>query len=123
MSEARPSGRDLLTIVMVGGGLGFLGAVGIYFEPAEPYPGFITIAGTLNGVAIALLITTVVTHSSTLLRSVVWGGSFGLLTSLTVFLAKGGWASWDAPYVVPTAVVIGAVLGPVVRWVRRKELL
>ena len=104
---------------MVGGGLGFISAVGIYFDPAEPYPGFITIAGTLNGLATALLITTVVTHSSTVLRSVAWGALFGLLQGLIVFFAKGGWTSLDAPFVVPTVVAIGAVLGPVVRWANR----
>jgi hypothetical protein len=31
--------------------VGFLGAVGIVFESAEPYRGFIVVAGTLSGVA------------------------------------------------------------------------
>jgi len=109
-----------LTVLRVGGGLGFITAVGIYFEPAEPYPGFITIAGTLLGVTIALLITTVITHASTVLQSVAWGVLFGLLPSLMVFFSKGGWTSWDAPFVVPTAIGIGAILGPVVRWASRR---
>jgi hypothetical protein len=44
----------------------------------------------------------------------------GLLDSAAVFLAKGAWASWDAPIVVPTGVVTGMILGPVVRWLRRR---
>ena len=110
------------TIAIVGAGLGFVGAVGIYFAPGEPYPGFITVAGTLLGVTIALLVTTVVTRASTLLHSIAWGALFGLLPSLTVFFAKGGWTSWDAPFVVPTAVGTGAVLGLVVRWLSRRAI-
>ncbi len=108
------------TVAIVGAGLGLLGAVGIYFDPGEPYPGVITVAGTLLGVTIALLVATVVTHASTFLHSIAWGALFGLLPSLTVFFAKGGWASWDAPFVVPTAVVTGAVLGLMVRWLSRR---
>ena len=37
----------MLKISGVGAAVGFLGAVGIYFEPQEPYPGYITLAGTL----------------------------------------------------------------------------
>ena len=54
---------DMLKVAAVGAALGFLGAVGIYFAPEEPYPGYITVAGTLSGVIIALLITTVVTRN------------------------------------------------------------
>ena len=111
--------NELLKVVAAGSGLGFLGAVGIYFDPAEPYPGFITAAGTLSGATIALLITTVVTRSSSLLQCLGWGALFGLLASATVFLAKGGWTSWDAPFVVPTCIVTGAILGPIVKFLRR----
>ncbi len=112
--------RDKLRIAAVGATLGFLGAVGIYFAPEEPYPGNITAAGTLGGATIALLITTVVTNNTTVFSSICWGAVFGLLTSTAVFLAKGGWTSWDAPFVVPTGVVTGVILGPVVRWLSRK---
>ena len=106
----------MLKAAVAGAVLGFLGAVGIYFEPGEPYPGFITVAGTLSGATIALLIKTAVTRNSLLVQSLSWGVVFGLLVSVPVFLAKGGWTSWDAPFVVPTGVVTGAILGPVIRW-------
>ncbi len=44
----------------------------------------------------------------------------GLLASAAVFLAKGAWASWDAPFVVPTGMVTGAILGPAIRWLCRR---
>ncbi len=111
----------MLKVACVGAALGFLGAVGIYFEPEEPYPGFITLAGTLSGITIALLITTVVKHSSSLGQCLGWGAAMGLLASVPVFLAKGGWTSWDAPFVVPTGIVTGAILGPVIRRLCRRR--
>ena len=63
----------MLKISGVGAALGFLGAVGIYFEPQEPYPGYITLAGSLFGVTTALLITTVVTRDSSLGQCLLWG--------------------------------------------------
>ncbi|MEE8169938.1 MAG: hypothetical protein V3T70_05265 [Phycisphaerae bacterium] len=105
----------MLKIAGVGAILGFLGAVGIYFAPEEPYPGYITLAGTLFGVTIALLITTVVTRNSSLGQCIGWGAAMGLLASAPVFLAKGAWTSWDAPFVVPTAIVTGVILAPTIR--------
>ncbi len=110
----------MVKVVVVGAMLGFLGAVGIYFEPEEPYPGYITLAGTLSGVTIALLITTVVTRQSSVGQSLVWGAVMGLLASSAVFLAKGAWTSWDAPFVVPMGIVTGIILGPAIRWLRRR---
>ena len=111
-----------LKIALAGSALGFLGAVGIYFAPGEPYPGFITAAGTLSGVTIALLITSVVTRGSSLVQCLGWGALFGLLASATTFLAKGGWESWDAPFVVPTCILTGVILGPIVRSFRRRAV-
>ncbi len=110
----------MLKVACVGATLGFLGAVGIYFAPEEPYPGFITLAGTLSGVTIALLITTVVKHNSSLGQCLGWGAAMGLMASATVFLAKGAWTSWDAPFVVPTGIVTGAILGLAIRWLCRR---
>jgi hypothetical protein len=110
----------LKKVSVAGAALGFLGAVGIYFEPEEPYPGYITIAGTLGGVIIALLITPLVTSNSSLAQCLGWGALMGLLATSTTFLAKGGWTSWDAPFVVPTGIVTGVILGPAIRWIRRR---
>jgi hypothetical protein len=110
----------MLKVAGIGAVLGFLGAVGIYYAPEEPYPGYITLAGTLSGVAIALLISTVVTRDSSLGKCVGWGATMGLLASSTVFLAKGAWTSWDAPFVVPTGIVTGAILGPAIRRLCRR---
>ena len=109
---------DRLKIALAGAAVGFIGAVGIVFEPAEPYRGFIVVAGTLGGVVLALLIGVFVSRTSSVGEALAWGGLLGLLHASVTFLAKGGWVSMDAPFVVPVGVVTGLVLGPVVRWLR-----
>lgn len=111
---------DLLKVAGAGAVLGLLGAVGTYFVPEEPYPRYISLAGTCSGATIALLISTVVTRKSSLGKCLGWGATMGLLVSATVFLAKGGWTRWDAPFVVPTGVLTGAILGPAIRWFCRR---
>ena len=109
-------------VAALGASLGFLSAVGIYFDPAEPYPGFVTIAGTLHGIVTALLLTTTVTKESTIRQSLIWGMLYGLLTGSMGFFAEGAWVSGNAPYIVPTAIVVGAILGPLVRMVSRRAI-
>ncbi len=104
-----------LRIIVAGAVVGFLGAFTIWFAPGEPYANFIVAAGTLKGVLTALLITTMIDQHSGLGRAVVVGGVFGFVVAAMVFLAKGGWLSWDAPFVVPVGVIEGCVLGPIVR--------
>ncbi len=106
-------------IVTAGAIVGFIGAVGIYFDPEEPYKHFIVAAGTISGVVLALLIATAVDATTGLLPTLLAGAGFGLLCSAAVFLAKGGWLSADAPYVVPTSIVSGLILAPIIRSIRR----
>ena len=102
-------------IALAGAIVGFLGAVGIYFDPEEPYKHFIVAAGTLSGVVLALLISAVIDASTPLLPTLLAGAGVGLLHSASIFLAKGGWISWDAPFVIPTGILSGLILAPLVR--------
>ncbi len=67
-----------LKIVLAGAIVGFIGAVGIYFEPEEPYKHFIVAAGTLSGVVLALLIMTVVDSKTAVLPALGAGAGLGL---------------------------------------------
>jgi hypothetical protein len=49
-------------------------------------------------------------------RALGIGALIGFSMSTVVFLAKGGWATWDAPFVVPSGVISGLVLGALLRW-------
>ena len=102
-------------IVIAGAAVGFLESFSIWFVPEEPYRNFIVAAGTIKGALTALLISTTVDHATPVGRSLLLGALFGFLLSTVVFLAKGGWASWDAPFVVPMGIVGGLILGPIVR--------
>jgi len=46
---------NFLVVVVIGGVLGALDGVGIFFEPKEPYKWQIFFAATLKGVLVALL--------------------------------------------------------------------
>ena len=108
-----------LKIAVAGAAVGFIGAVGIYFAPEEPYKGFILAAGTLSGIVLALLITVFVNAKTPLLWTLLIGVGLGLLNSSTLFMAKGGWISWDAPFVIPTDIISGLILSPLIRVFKR----
>jgi len=102
-------------IAAAGAILGFLETFSIWFVPEEPYPTFIVFAGVLKGGLMALLIAGWINRSSSVIKALAVGGVFGFLMATVVFLAKGGWASFDAPYVVPMGVVAGLLIGLIVR--------
>ncbi len=109
--------RTQVVIAVAGAGavVGFLETFSIWFEPDEPYPSFIVAAGTINGVVTGFMIAAFVDRATSVPRALVTGALCGLAVSVTVYLAKGGWISNDAPYVVPAGVVLGLILGPTVR--------
>jgi hypothetical protein len=102
---------------MLGAAFGFLDGVGIFFEPKEPYKWQILGAAILKGILVAML-----TGFSLRLAMRWWsaagiGALYGLALSMVVYLAKGGWHSGDAPYVVPGGIITGALLGIVIlKW-------
>lgn len=103
-------------VVAVGAGLGFLGAAGIYFEPEEPYRAHIVGAGTLRGALVGLLTASFLPEGSGWLQGLGLGALFGMLFGLVVYLAKGGRASGDAPFILPTSVVTGGLTGLLIAW-------
>jgi len=105
----------IMRIAIAGAVVGFLGAVGIYWAPDEPYKPWIVAAGAMNGIVTVLLMTVFIRDRSSIGAALLAGALCGLATAAVVFLAKGGWSSWDAPYVLPTGVVEGLILGMVVR--------
>ena len=106
-------------VIVAGATVGFLESFTIWFVPEEPYQSFIVAAGTIKGVLTALLINTLVNRESSLIHALGTGLLFGLLSSAVVFLAKGGWVSWEAPFVVLFGAVGGLILGPTVRKIDR----
>ena len=83
---------NFFLVVVIGVVFGALDGGGIYFAPGEPYKWQIFLAATLKGGLVGILT----------------GFS---LTAVVVYLAKGGPQSGDAPYVIPSGIVFGALTG------------
>ena len=102
---------NLILVLVIGAAIGALGAAGIFFEPREPYKVEIFVAGTLKGILLSLLVGLSLTSRNRWWQGAGYGLLYGLVLGLMVFLAKGGFKSMSAPYVVPASVVEGALMG------------
>ncbi len=103
-------------VIAIGSVLGVLGAAGIYFEPQEPYRRQIVVAGTIRGALVALLTGFSMSSESGWLTGLGLGVLYGALFGAVVYLAKGGSASGDAPFVIPMSGLTGALSGLLVVW-------
>jgi len=102
---------NLFVAVLIGAVLGALDGVGIFFEPKEPYKWQILFAATLKGVLVSLLTRFSLSATTRWWSAMVTGALYGLAFALVVYLAKGGPQSGDAPYLVPSGIVVGALTG------------
>jgi hypothetical protein len=98
-------------IIMIGAAFGALDGVGIFFEPKEPYKWHILFAATLKGILVALLTDFSLAAGARWWMAMTLGGLYGLAFGLVIYLAKGGSKSGDAPYVVPSGIITGALIG------------
>ena len=101
---------NFLVVVVIGAMLGALDGVGIFFEPREPYKWQILFAATLKGVLVALL-TGFSLATTRWWSAMVTGALYGFSFSLVMYLAKGGPKSGDAPYVIPSGIITGGLIG------------
>ena len=102
---------NISVVLLIGGLMGALNGVGIFFEPHEPYKVEILLAATLKGILISLLTGFSLGPGSSWLRGAGFGALYGLAFGLVIFLAKGAFKSKDAPYVVPMSIVTGLITG------------
>ena len=102
---------NFLTVILIGVVLGALDGVGIFFEPKEPYKWQILGAATLKGVLVALLTGFSLSTTSRWWSAMVTGALYGLAFGLVIYLAKGGPKSGDAPYVIPSGIITGGLIG------------
>ena len=112
---------NFLVVVVIGAVLGALDGVGIFFEPKEPYKWQILFAATLKGVLVALLTGFSLAATTRWWSAMVTGALYGLAFSLVIYLAKGGPKSGDAPYVIPSGIITGGLIGLfIVIWAVKK---
>ena len=102
---------NFLKVVLIGAVLGGLDGVGIFFEPKEPYKWQILFAATLKGVLVALLTGFSLAATTRWWTAIATGALYGLAFSFVIYLAKGGPKSGDAPYVIPSGIITGGLIG------------
>jgi hypothetical protein len=102
---------NFLAVVVIGAGLGVLDGVGIFFEPREPYKWQILFAATLKDALVALLTGFSLAATTRWWSAMVTGALYGLAFSLVIYFAKGGPKSGDAPYVIPSGIITGGLIG------------
>ena len=102
---------NIIIVVLIGAVIGALDGVGIFFEPREPYKIEILLAATLKGVLVSLLTALSLGGRSSWWQGAGYGLLYGFSFALVIFLAKGAFKSKDAPYVVPSGIVLGLISG------------
>lgn len=102
---------NLGVVLLIGAFMGALGGVGIFFEPREPYKIEILFASTIKGILISLLTALSLGRNAPLWHGAGYGVLYGFSFGLVIFLAKGAFKSKDAPYVVPSSIVVGLIIG------------
>jgi|GEM_PF-1267687 len=103
-----------LVVLLIGFLVGGLDGIGIFFAPGERYKWEILFAAILKGMLVSLVTGLSLNNRCSWLRSAGYGMLYGFAFALVVFLAKGGLKSMDAPYVVPSGVIMGAITGVLV---------
>jgi hypothetical protein len=101
-------------VLLIGAVIGALDGVGIFFAPGEPYKWEILFAATLKGILVGLITGLSLNDRASWMRGGALGALYGFAFALVVFLAKGGFRSLDAPFVVPSGIVMGFLTGVLV---------
>jgi hypothetical protein len=98
-------------VLLIGAMIGALDGGGIFFAPGEPFKVEIFFAAILKGIFVSLITGLSLGKRRPWLRGAGFGLLYGCGIALIVFLAKGGFRSMDAPFVVPSGIVMGALTG------------
>lgn len=102
---------NFIVVLVIGAVLGALDGAGIFFAPDEPYKWQIFFAATLKGALVGLLTGFSLSSGSRWWTGIGTGALYGFAFALVVYLAKGGPQSGDAPYVIPSGIMFGALIG------------
>jgi hypothetical protein len=98
-------------VLLIGVLIGALDGIGIFFAPGEPYQLEIFLAAILKGALVSLLVAHTLGTRRPWTHGLAYGLLYGAALALVVFMAKGGFRSMDAPYVVPAGLIMGALTG------------
>jgi hypothetical protein len=102
---------NIAVVLIVGAIVGALDGVGIFFAPEEPYKIEIFGAATLKGILVSVITALSLGSGRAWWQGGLVGAFYGFAFALVIFLAKGGFKSKDAPYVVLSGIVFGFING------------
>lgn len=102
---------NFFLVIVIGAVLGALDGAGIFFAPEEPYKWQIFFAAMLKGTLVGILTGFSLASTSRWWTGMGTGALYGLAFAVVVYLAKGGPQSGDAPYVIPSGIIFGALTG------------
>jgi len=102
---------NIIVVLLIGAVVGFLDGVGIFFAPGEPYKFEILFAAILKGILVGVITALSLNPHSSWWQGAGYGLLYGFAFALVIFLAKGAFKSGDAPYVVPSGLVMGLLTG------------
>jgi hypothetical protein len=105
---------NLIVVLSTGCIIGLLLGASIFFEPKEPYKSEIMVASTIRSTLVSLLTGFSLSSQSSWYAGIGFGLLYGFAFGLVVFLAKGGFKSKEAPYVVPGAAIAGGLAGLII---------
>jgi hypothetical protein len=111
----------ILPVLLIGAAIGMLDGGGIFFAPGEPYKYEIFFAAILKGILVSLITGLSMPRRAKWWRGGGLGALYGLAFALVIFFAKGGFKSMDAPYVVPSGIVMGALTGLLVARIGNRD--
>ena len=97
--------------IIIGVIVGFLDGVGIFYAPDEPYKVEILLAAILKGALVSVMVALALRQKRPWWQAMLSGIFFGFAFALVIFLAKGAFKSMDAPFVIPSGIVMGAFTG------------
>lgn len=102
---------NLFKTIVIGSIIGAFDGVGIFWAPGELYKTEIFIAAILKGILVSLMVKQTLQLSSRWTHGILFGIMYGFLFATVVFLAKGGFKSMSAPFVIPAGIIMGAITG------------
>lgn len=105
---------NLVIVLGTGFAMGLLLGASIFFEPKEPYKVEIMFASMIRSTLVALLTGFSLSPQSSWYAGAGFGLLYGFAFGLVVFLAKGGFKSKDAPYVIPGSTLSGCLVGLII---------
>ena len=105
---------SLIVVLSTGCIIGLLLGASIFFEPREPHKWEIMVASTIRNTLVSLLTGFSLSSQSAWYAGIGFGMLYGFASGSVVFLAKGGFKSKDARYVVPGAAIAGGLAGLII---------